>query len=193
MWVKKERTMADLITRIEGLLRPKGHKGLAGIFTDEHKVVEAARKTREMGIKKFEAISPYPIHSIDDAMGIPRSYIAYICFAAGLTGCIFGVWFTWWTSAVSWPLVIGGKPLWSLAAFIPVIFECTILFAALTSVGAMLVINGLPAIDPPTIDLDLTSHKFAIFVREDEKGYDAAKLEQIFRSLGASDVRRTEF
>lgn len=185
--------MADLVSRIEGLLRCPGKKGIAGIWTDEHWLVEAARKTRESGIEHFEAISPYPIHGIDEAMGIPRSYIPYITFAAGLTGCLFGVWFTWWTSAVDWPLVIGGKPLWSLAAFIPVIFECTILFAALTSVGAMIVINRLPAIDPPTIDPDLTCHKFALFVAENEKGYDAAKIEKLFRSLGASDVRRTEF
>ncbi len=185
--------MADLITKIEAALRGPGQKGIAGIWTDEHKLVEAARKTRESGIKKFEAISPYPLHGIDDAMNIPRSIIPYIAFAAGLTGCTFGVWFTWWTSAVDWPLIIGGKPLWSLAAFVPVIFECTILFAALTSVGAMIFLNRLPMIDPHTIDPDLTSHKFALFVAESESGYDAAKLEQLFRSQGASDVRRTEF
>jgi hypothetical protein len=186
-------TMADLITRFENALRKPGKKGLAGIWTDEHQLVEAARKTREMGIKKFEAISPYPIHGIDEAMNIPRSFIPYITFAAGLAGCTFGVWFTWWTSAVDWPLVIGGKPLWSLAAFVPVIFECTILFAALTSVGAMIVLYCLPAIYQPTIYPVLTGHKFALFVPETEQGYDAAKLEQLFRSQGASDVRRTEF
>ncbi len=183
--------MADLITKIESLVRTRGQKGVAGIWTDEHELVEAARKTREAGIKKFEAISPYPIHGIDEAMKIPRSYIPYITFIAGLSGCTFGVWFTWWTSAVDWPLLIGGKPMWSLPAFIPVIFECTILIGALTTVASMLVINGLPKVDPPVIDPDLTSHKFALFVPESSG--DTAKIEQLFKSFGAKDVRRTEF
>jgi hypothetical protein len=83
--------------------------------------------------------------------------------------------------------------MWSLAAFIPVIFECTILFAALTSVAAMIVINGLPKVDPPVIDPDLTSHKFALFIPGDAEGYNDAKIEQLFRSLGATEVKRTEF
>jgi len=168
-------------------------KGTAGIWLDEEEFVQAAGKTRSAGYNKFEAISPYPLHGIDDAMGIPRSYIPYITFIAAITGCTFGIWFTWWTSAVDWPLIIGGKPFWSLAAFIPVIFECTILFAALTSVGAMFFINGLPKINPPIIDKDLTSHKFALFIPENDTGYDPGKVEQHLRSLGAVDIRRTEF
>ena len=185
--------MADFISKIEDKLRCPGQKGVAGIWLDEHEFVTAAAKTRAAGFKKFEAISPYPLHGIDDAMDIPRSFIPYITFVAGLAGCAFGVWFTWWTSAVDWPLIIGGKPMWSLAAFIPVIFECTILFAALTSVGAMIVINGLPKVDPHIIDPDLTSHKFALFIPENDIGFDLAKVDQHLRSLGAVDVRRTEF
>lgn len=185
--------MADLIEQIEARLRCPGKKGLAAIWLDEHDFVKAAGKTREAGYKNFEAISPYPLHGIDDAIGLQRSFIPYITFVAGLAGCAFGVWFTWWTSASDWPLIIGGKPMWSLAAFIPVIFECTILFAALTSVGAMFFLNGLPKVDPPVIDPDLTSHKFALFVPENSAGFDAAKLEQHFRSHGAVEVKRTEF
>ena len=185
--------MADFITQLENKVRYKGKSGIAGIWLDEHEVVAAARKTREAGFKKFETISPYPMHGIDDAMNIPRSFIPYIAFGAGLAGCAFGVWFTWWTSAVDWPIIIGGKPMWSLAAFIPVIFECTILFAALISVGSMIAINGLPKIDPPVIDPDLTSHKFAIFIPEDDSGFESGKVEQMLRSFGAVDVKKTEF
>lgn len=185
--------MADFLSKIEAKIRCPGQKGIAGIWLDEHEFVEAAGKTRQAGFKKIEAISPYPLHGIDEAIGLSRSFIPYITFAAGLAGFAFGVWFTWWTSAVDWPLIIGGKPMWSLPAFIPVIFECTILFAALTSVGAMILLNGLPKIDPPIIDPALTSHKFALFIPEDQSGFDAVKLEQHMRSLGAVDVRRTEF
>lgn len=181
------------LSKLESAVRYKGKQGVAGIWLDEHALVEAARKTREAGFKKFEAISPYPVHGIDEAAGIPRSFIPWVTFIFGLGGCLFGLWFTWWASAVDWPINVGGKPMWSLAAFIPVIFECTILFGALSSVAAMIIVNGLPKIDPPVIDPDLTSHKFALFVPHDDHGYDAGRVEELFKSLGAAEVKRTEF
>jgi len=185
--------MADFITKLENLARAKSTPGTAGIWLDEHRFVEAARKTREAGFSNFEALSPYPLHGIDDAMNIPRSFIPWVTFTFGLAGAGFGTWFTWWTHSVDWPIIIGGKPMFSLAAYIPVIFECTILLAALSSVGAMIYLNGLPKVDPPIIDPDLTSHKFALFVSKDDPRYDAKKVEDLFRSLGASEVKAAEF
>ena len=181
------------MAKIIDLLRCKPKKVIAGIWNDEKTLVNAARKAREMGIEKIEAISPYPMHEIDDALGIPRSVIPWVTFVMGLAGCVFGVWFTIWTSAYDWPLNIGGKPMNSLPAFIPIIFETTILFAALGSVGAMIYLCGLPKVDPPIIHPDLTSHKFALFVPEDSKDYDEQKLQQLFSSLGAEEVKTAEF
>jgi hypothetical protein len=188
-----EVTMTSLIEKIEDKIRYRGHEGVAGIWTDEHQLVKAAAEVKKGGFDKIEAISPYPIHGIDDALDIPRSYIPWITFTFGSLGGLFGLWFTWWTSAVDWPLIIGGKPMWSLAAFIPVIFECTILFAALSSVIGMIIINGLPKVDPPVIDPALSSHKFALFIPATAKGYDAAKLESLFKELGAAETKRTVF
>ena len=185
--------MANIIDKIEDIVRFKGKKGLAGIWLDEHKLIDAAAETKASGVKKFDAISPFPLHGIDEAMGIPRSWIPWVTFIMGMSGAAFGTWLTWWTSAVNWPVIIAGKPFWSLPAFIPIIFECTILFAALSSVGAMFALNGLPKIDPPTIDNDLTCHKFAIFVPEDDPGYDKAKLEEIFKKHGATEGKQAEF
>ncbi len=181
------------IETLENLLRPASKPGLVGIWMDEHKLVDAAQKVRESGVKNFNAISPFPLHGIDDAMGIPRSFIPWVTFVMGLTGCSLGVLFTWWASAVDWPLIIGGKPMWSLAAFIPVIFELTILFAALSSVAALFFLAGLPKIDPVIIDPDLTSHKFALFVPEGVEGYNRQELEQLFKEMGADEVRSAEF
>ncbi|MCB0364325.1 MAG: DUF3341 domain-containing protein [Bdellovibrionaceae bacterium] len=185
--------MASLPETLLNTFRAKGKPGVAGIWLDEHELVKAAAKVREAGFRKFDAISPFPLHGIDDAIGIPRSFIPWVCFIFGLTGCLFGVWFTWWTSSQDWALNIGGKPMWSLAAFIPVIFECTILLAALSSVAAMILVNGLPKVDPPIIDPDLTCSKFALFVPEDDHGFDSDRVEKLFRDLGAAEVKRTEF
>jgi hypothetical protein len=168
-------------------------KGIAGIWLDEHKVVSAARKTREAGFAKFEAITPYPVHGMEEACGIKRSWLPYVTFTAAVVGGTLGLLLTWWTSAVNWQVNVGGKPFFSLPAFIPIIFELTVLFAALSSVVALFIVTKMPKIDPPTIDPDLTSHKFAIFVPQNDAGYDEAKLEKMFRDLGAVEVKRTEF
>lgn len=164
--------------------------GMAGIFLDEHTVVEAARKFRAAGFEKFDAISPYPIHHMEEAMGLKRSGIPYIAFGAGTIGCLFALWLTWWTSEVNWPINVGGKPFFSLPAFIPIMFELTILFAALSSVSALLYYCKLPQINPPVIDPDLTSHKFAIFVPQNDNGYDESKISQMMSDWGAVEVKK---
>jgi hypothetical protein len=110
-----------------------------------------------------------------------------------MPGIAFGTWFNRWVAAVSYPLVIAGKPMWSLPAFIPIIFECTILFASLASVGTLFAVCGLPKVNPPVIDPDLTCSKFALFIPESDKAFDLGKIEQLFKSLGAETVRQSEF
>lgn len=168
-------------------------KGIAGIWEQENLVLKAARKTREAGFTKFEAISAYPVHGMEEACGIKRSWLPYVTFIAGVVGLGAGLLLTWWTSAVDWPINVGGKPLFSLPAFIPIMFELTILFAALSSVAALFYACKMPRIDPPVIDPDLTSHKFAIFVPFNDNGYDEARIEKMFKELGATEVKKTEF
>lgn len=182
-----------IFCKIEIYIKSPVKKGTVAFWLDDHKLVKAAREMTESGFSGFEAISPFPLHGIDEAMRIPRSFIPWATFFLGLTGCAFGIWFTWWISVVSWPLNIGGKPMWSFAAFIPVIFELTILFAALGSVGLMFFINGLPSVNPPILDPDLSSHKFAIFIPEDEvKGRDN-ELSELFNKFGAIEIKQSEF
>lgn len=164
--------------------------GVVGIWLDDHKLVEAAHKVRQAGFKKFDAITPFPVHGIEEAVGIQRSMIPWVTFIAGVVGFAAGLGLTYYTSAVDWAINIGGKPFFSGPAFIPVVFELTILFAALASVGALFVLCRLPKVDPPVIDPDLTSHKFAIFIPENDVNYDAARAEQMLKSLGAEEVRR---
>lgn len=172
------------------MARKKSAGGVAGIWMDDHELVVAATKVRQAGYKTFDAITPFPVHGIEEAVGIERSMIPWVTFGAGLFGCTCGLLLQFWTSAVDWPINVGGKPFFSAPAFIPITFELTILFAALCSVGALIIFCGLPKIDPPIIDPDLTSHKFAIFIPETEPGYDALKAEQMLKSLGAVEVKR---
>lgn len=164
--------------------------GVAGIFLDEETTINAATKVREAGFTRFEAITPYPVHGMEEACGIKRSPIPYVTFIAGCIGLLSGLALTYYTSAVDWPLNIGGKPIFSGPAFVPILFELTILFAALCSVGAFFYLSGIPKIDPPVIDKDLTCHKFAIFIPENDVGYNFDRVQKILKDLGANEVKK---
>jgi hypothetical protein len=168
----------------------KYKSGIAAIFLTEKEAIKAAQKTKDMGFVKFDAITPYPVHGMEEACGIKRSNIPYVTFVAGLTGLSGGLLLTWWTSAVNWQTNIGGKPFFSLPAFVPIMFELTILFAALSSVGALFYYCNMPQVDPPVIDPDLTCHKFAIFIPENDTGYDPTKIEKQLKDWGAAEVKK---
>lgn len=164
--------------------------GVVGIWLDDHECVEAAHKVRQAGFKKFDAITPFPVHGMEEAIGIKRSWIPWVTFFAALTGLGSGLALTYWTSAVDWAINVGGKPFFSGPAFVPIMFELTILFAALSSVGALFVACKMPKLDPPIIDPDLTCHKFALFIPESDVGYDVNRAEQLLKQAGATEVRR---
>lgn len=164
--------------------------GMAGIFLDEATILKAVARVRESGFTKFDAITPYPVHGMEEACGIKRSPIPYVTFVAGVIGMLAGLALTYYTSVVDWAINIGGKPMFSLPAFVPIIFELTILFAALSSVGAFFYLCGLPKVDPPVIDKDLTCHKFAIFIPENDVGYNAERAEKLLKELGAVETKK---
>lgn len=164
--------------------------GIAGIFLDEATTIKAATRVREAGFTKFDALTPYPVHGMEEACGIKRSPIPYVTFTAGCVGLLAGLALTYYTSAVDWAINIGGKPMFSLPAFVPIMFELTVLFAALSSVGAFFYLAGIPRVDPPIIDKDITCHKFAIFIPENDVGYSADRAEKLLKDLGAVEIKK---
>ena len=166
--------------------------GVAGFFNDSHELLDAARKVKGAGVASFETYSPFPIHGMDDAMGLKRSPIPYVTFAAGLTGFIFAFGLQYWTSAVDWPLIIAGKPFNSWPAFVPVMFELTVLFGGLATFGALLFFCKLPNQSRKAIDPGLTQDKFALVIEASKKaeGFDADGAQNILTKLGAKDVRK---
>ncbi|MBC7419462.1 MAG: DUF3341 domain-containing protein [Bdellovibrio sp.] len=164
--------------------------GMAAIFLKESQVLQAATAARASGFIKFDAISPYPIHGMEEACGIERSSIPYVTFGAGALGLLLSLGLVYYTSVLNWPINVGGKPMFSLPAFIPIMFELTVLFAALCSVGALFYHAKMPKIDPPTIDKDLTSHKFAIFIPENDTGYNEDRITRMMNELGAAEVKK---
>jgi hypothetical protein len=122
---------------------PKLH-GILAEFDKPQDLLAAARKAWAAGYRRMEAYTPLPIEGLSEAIGFHHSRLPLLVLLGGLFGCGGGLLLQWWTSAVEYPLNIGGKPFASWPAFIPVTFETTILCASLTAVFGMLILNGLP-------------------------------------------------
>ncbi len=138
--------------------------GVAGFFDEPGALVEATRKVREAGYESFDVFTPYPIHGLDQVQGLKPSRLPFVTMTFALTGFMVAVLLQGWTSVYDWPLNVGGKPLWSWPAFVPIFFELTVLFAGLATVGGMFVFNGLPNIKKRAFDNNITRDRFAIMI-----------------------------
>ncbi len=123
---------------------PVGTYALVAEFDTPEALMDAAENARLAGYKKMDAYSPFPIHGLSDAIGFKSVAVPYIVFIGGICGTFTGFTLEWWTSVIDYPHNVGGKPFDSIPAFIPVAYEATILFAALSAVFGMLALNKLP-------------------------------------------------
>ncbi len=161
---------------------------LLAIFDCEEKLLASAEKARDKKVEMYDVYTPFPVHGLDDAMGIKRSFLPYITFGAGATGLTFALCFQIWTSAFDWPTIIGGKPFISLPAFIPITFELTVLFAAHTTVLSFLIFNKLfPGKKPVIMHEEQTCNKFVIAIEKENANVD--ELTSLFKDQGAIEVK----
>src|SRR5947209_4363881 len=113
-------------------------------FDSPHGCLTAATKLREAGYTVFDTHTPFPIHGMDKAMGLPDSKLGWLVLCGGLSGVSLGWLMMWWMNGIDYPLIIGGKPPYSLPSQIPIMFELTVLLSCLTAVFGMLHLNRLP-------------------------------------------------
>ena len=123
--------------------------GILAEFNTTHDLYNACEKIRDQGIKKWESYSPFPVHGLDKAMGVPSSGVPWIILIGGMGGAIGGMVLQWWISVIEFPLVISGKPFFSWPAFIPITFELGILGGALGAFLGMLGLCKLPKYNDP--------------------------------------------
>ena len=171
-------------------------KGLAANFTSPHELIKAARQVHKQGIKHFDVFTPYPIHGLDEAMDIKSSHIPWFSLIFGLIGAAAGLYFQWWTSVADWKLNIGGKPHFALPAFIPVTFECGVLFAAFATFIALFYFCKLPKFESifekDTHALKATDDQFMIFIEASYAAFNEHRLREIFNKHHAENIRWVE-
>jgi len=161
-------------------------------FISGDALVRGARKLREEGYTRWDAYSPYPVHGIDPAIGIRPTILPWFVLVAGLSGTASAILLQWYVNAFDYPFKLSGKPIFSLAANIPVAFELTILFAALTAFFGMLVMNKLNEFYHPLFGSRLfsrvTSDRFVIAIEASDPKFDLATVRRQCEEAGAIAV-----
>ena len=170
-------------------------KFLLGVFDDEEILLKALRNIRGAGIKVNDVLSPFPIHGLDPILGIKGTKLHTAGFIFGATGAILMLLFITWITTVNYPMIIGGKPFFSLPAWIPITFEVTVLSASVGMVIAYFVRNGLSAIKQPMIlDHRITDDKFVmVFDKNFHTNEQLEEIRNLLSANGASEINEKEF
>jgi mono/diheme cytochrome c family protein len=165
---------------------PTGPAALHGILAEYDSPADlkaAAIKVRDAGFSRWDTYTPFPVHGIDQAMGIKMTVLPWIVLGAGLTGLTTAILLQWWTNAFDYPWIVSGKPFWSIPANVPIMFELTVLFSGITALVGMLMLNNLPL---PAHPLDLvkrfarsTDDKFFLLIEAADPKFDDAKTRTL--------------
>jgi hypothetical protein len=174
-----------------------GIYGLLAEFKTADDLLKAAARTYREGYRAIDAFSPVPIHGLAEAMGQNDRTISKIVLGGGLMGCLGGYSLAYWTSAIDYPLNIGGRPLHSWPAFIVPTFETTILLAAISAVVGMLALNGLPMPYHPVFNVKrfrehASSDALFLVIEATDAKFDAMGTRRFLESLGATEINEVE-
>jgi mono/diheme cytochrome c family protein len=184
--------MPDTDTNTENASPTGPVAGLVAQFESPEALVAAAAEVREAGFRCWDAHSPFPIHGLERAMGIRMTILPWLVLGAGITGGLVALVMQWWTNGVHYPLIISGKPLFSLPANIPVTFELIVLFSALTTFFGALVLSLLPQYGHPAFSSkafrQVTTDGFFISIAARDPKFDQNSTANWLNSIGAASV-----
>jgi len=182
--------------RVAGGELPARLFGVIAEFANAEDLLHAVPKARKEGYQVMEAYTPYPIEELNDAIGHGPSRVPVLVLLGGIVGALFGFGLQYWTSVIDYPLNIGGRPYNSWVSFIPITFECTILFAGLAAVFGMLVLNRLPMPYHPVFSVprfQLASRdRFFLMILARDPRFRAGDTFRFMETLGASHVSDVE-
>jgi hypothetical protein len=174
----------------------EGTYGLMAEFDSPSAIVAAARRTYEAGYRRINAYSPFPIEELSEAIGFHRDYVALCTLVCGVLGALGGFMLQYWTAAIDYPLNVGGRPLLSLPAFIPVTFECTVLLASFGAFIGNILMNRLPQPYHPAFNVPgfarASQDRFFLCVKSDDPMYKEARTRAFLVDLGAIEVSNVE-
>lgn len=170
--------------------------GLIAEFETPNELVEAARRARAEGYRKMDAYTPFPIHELTEALGLRPTKLPLVVLAGGILGCATALTMQWFSATVHYPLNVGGRPLASWPSFVPITFELTVLFAALSAVLGMLGMNGLPMPYHPVFNAPrfalASRDRFFLCIQAKDLLFDPEKTRRFLAGLAAREVSEVE-
>jgi hypothetical protein len=178
---------------------PVAKPGIWGLLAEFEKpgdLVRACRAARQAGYRRMDAYTPFPMEAVSEALEFKRNAVPLLVLCGGILGGVGGLLLQYWVAAVAYPLNIGGKPFFSLPAFIPVTFECTILLAAIFAVLGMLALNGLPMPYHPVFNVPrfaLASYdRFFLCIESADPRFDRAGTEKFLEQFTPVSISEVE-
>jgi hypothetical protein len=168
--------------------------GVAAEFDSAGELFHAAEQMREAGFTQFDVFSPFPIHGMDDAMGLKRSPLGKIIFIGGLIGFLAAVTIQFVPSSFIYPLIVMGKPtnLFTVPAFFPIMFEFTVLISAFTATFGMLIMNGLPRLNHPMFNWErfkgVSADKFFCIIEQKDPKFSAREVRDFLEAIGGRNI-----
>lgn len=171
--------------------RPPIH-GIMAEFHDPTALIGAIRQAHAAGYRQMDAYTPFPIEEVSEELGMHRNRLPVLVFIGGVVGAVAGLALQYWTSVIDYPINVAGRPLFSLPSFLPVIFECTVLFAALTAVFGMLGLNGLPMPYHPVFNVPrfamASRDRFFLCIEATDPKFDRAATRRLLEDLAPGEV-----
>lgn len=167
-------------------------KGLLAIFDSPEKLLEAVKKLRAAQFKGLETFTPFPVHGMEHALGLKRSWIPWVTFVMAMVGMSVGFGFQSWTLAVDWPLNVGGKPFFAWPAYIPVTFELAILLGGVSTVFALFFAMKLPCFANKVLDDRLTNDRFAVLIDSNDPQFEVQKIKTLMAECQVEEIKNIE-
>ena len=175
---------------------PSGHRvyGMAAEYPSAAALYEAAKRVRDAGFKRWDVYSPFPIHGMDDAMGIGKSWLSAVVLAGGISGLLTAIIVEFGPSWIIYPVIVHGKPYdWrTVPAFFPIMFELTILFSAFAAFFAVLIMNGLPRWNHPIFNWDrfsrATNDGFFLAIEARDPRFTEIEARELLESSGGQHI-----
>ena len=175
---------------------PSGHRvyAMAAEYPSAAALYEAAKRVRDAGFKRWDVYSPFPIHGMDAAMGLGKSWLSAVVLIGGISGLLTAVVLEFGPSEFLYPVVVHGKPVdWrTVPAFFPIMFELTILFSAFAAFFAVLIMNGLPRWHHPIFNWDrfsrVTNDGFFLAIEARDPRFTEVEARELLESTGGQNI-----
>lgn len=174
---------------------PKAY-GVIAEFDTPATTMHAAEKVRDLGFRRWDVFSPFPVHGMDKAMGLKNSPVGWFSFIGGVTGYTCGMLMIWFMNTLDYPILIGGKPMFSPFSAFPPSYELTILFGSFGSLFGMLFLNRLPRLHHPLLKnrrFALATHdRFFVVIETSDPKYSETETRKLLESLGSRHIEVVE-